>query len=156
MKSVTTTAATAAEAEDIVRALSEGRVRITPLRVVKPSVVVLTPAAERLVAPPPPPEQSLVAALVTACQGKRARQQSDLGTALDICCKRGVSFDTEDLLAAMEGWADRNAIMRRMDAAELAGQVVKLPRGDARRTVAPNGNRARAVQWLPVTGRAAQ
>jgi hypothetical protein len=60
---------------------------------------------------------------------------------------------TEDLLAAMEGWADRNAIMRRMDAAELAGQVVKLPRGDARRTVAPNGNRARAVQWLPMGGR---
>lgn len=150
MKPLPQCAGSAAEAKDIVRALSEGRVRITQRAVAEPVGTRSTASSScgpvRKVGDGVEP----VPTRATRDLTKHDRLKLDMDAALARRYALGVAFDAQDVIEAMEGWVCRITLMRRMDREVLAGRAEELAASDPRRTCVSNGNRARATQWLPV------
>ena len=140
MKPLPQCAGSAAEAKDIVRALSEGRVRITPRPVVMVPPAAAAPTFKVVVAAAGPPQRREPFGAVSERIRGAARRLCALGnafSAVDIRRRAGEDIESSHIRTALAEL-------------EMDGRIIVLDRDDARRRPARTGNELRAKQWLPV------
>ena len=139
LTAITTTAASATEALGIVRALSEGRARITPRPVGNDwSLVMAAPAVAGVgagEAPAPAPATP---------------RPDTLADALDRLVARGEPFDMFDLQNEWEGFATREHMRGMVTSLVILGRLEPLPKGDPRRGPQSCGVRSHVTQWRRV------